>query len=280
MASIWNFSIRVNMNTLIRYYLWNGVFKGLLMEIWIYLFCSASRLAINKIKPSDAGTYQCIITDAELSEVYVQRNLTISVAKKNAGKKEVTAIADYDEEEDAVQDALLGCDNVRSAANFSSDSYLCFDLGLAGHRMSRYHVPAAGTTLTVFCNPRGLMFWIWTTNVGDLFNVFLLSGNSKPSVNWYKDGHPFSQQGYHYRINNNSLIMKEVTDVDSATYTCEAFNSHSRIQYDTVVHVNRKFFFISVFLGILTVILCAQVCMAFDLFCCCIWIVECCAFIM
>ncbi len=71
--------------------------------------------------------------------------------------------------------------------------------------------------------------------------IYYFSGNPKPSVKWYKDREAFSPQGYHYKITENSLTIREVTEYDGATYTCEAVNSNSSIEYESTVVVQRKY---------------------------------------
>merc|ERR1712233_97368 len=60
---------------------------------------------------------------------------------------------------------------------------------------------------------------------GDSFRVTCeAQGNPRPDIFWYKDGLPFDADGIRYRNGKSTIKMKNLMEVDSAVYTCQAKN--------------------------------------------------------
>ena len=49
-------------------------------------------------------------------------------------------------------------------------------------------------------------------------------GTPRPEIVWYKDGTPFDAEGIRYKNGKSTIRMKNLMEVDSAVYTCQARN--------------------------------------------------------
>ncbi|OXA43985.1 Fibroblast growth factor receptor 2 [Folsomia candida] len=190
---------------------------------WSGFEISRLGLTINKIQPSSSGVYKCILKDEHSPDVNnIHRNINITVVRKKDGEKKKQLVSEhdreYDDDAEYSEEMLIDCDRIRAKPGFSEDApYLCFERH--GDRLNQFHILPAGSGLTLKCDPKG--------------------GNPPPKLRWYKDDEPFSAAGYHYKISNNTLTMKEATESDSAVYSCEAYNSHSRIRINKEVKVQQ-----------------------------------------
>ena len=60
---------------------------------------------------------------------------------------------------------------------------------------------------------------------GDSFKVTCEArGNPEPEIFWFKDGVPFDADGIKYRNGRSTIKLKNLMEVDSAVYTCQAKN--------------------------------------------------------
>jgi len=60
---------------------------------------------------------------------------------------------------------------------------------------------------------------------GESFRVMCEAlGNPRPEIFWYKDGLPFDADGIRYKNGKSTIKMKNLMEVDSAVYTCQAKN--------------------------------------------------------
>ena len=60
---------------------------------------------------------------------------------------------------------------------------------------------------------------------GDSFKVNCeATGNPQPEIFWYKDGLPFDADGIKYKNGRSTIKLRNLRNVDSAVYTCQARN--------------------------------------------------------
>jgi len=62
-------------------------------------------------------------------------------------------------------------------------------------------------------------------------------GNPEPEIFWFKDGVPFDADGIKYKNGKSSLKMKNLMQVDSAVYSCQAKNLVGFITRNFTLHV-------------------------------------------
>ena len=60
---------------------------------------------------------------------------------------------------------------------------------------------------------------------GDSFKIACeASGNPQPEIFWFKDGVPFDADGIKYKNGRSTIKLKNLMEVDTAVYTCQAKN--------------------------------------------------------
>jgi hypothetical protein len=103
-------------------------------------------MKISKIRVKDAADYGCLAT-YEHNDLEIRRNVTIIVVRKEK-EEEVD-----DEMEEKMKEAAVDCEKIKPKGE---KEYLCFNFEVGDRLMSAYFVRAAGTSVTLRCNPEGM----------------------------------------------------------------------------------------------------------------------------
>ena len=77
---------------------------------------------------------------------------------------------------------------------------------------------------------------------GDSFKVTCEArGNPEPEIFWFKDGVPFDADGIKYRNGRSTIKLKNLMEVDSAVYTCQAKNMVGAVTRNVTLSVEPRY---------------------------------------
>lgn len=78
-----------------------------------------------------------------------RRQIGISIQRSNHSSDPEMEYLDYEQETDS-------CEHIKEKVKVADEPYLCFDVNRRRKKMTRMQVKTAGSTVTMFCNVKGV----------------------------------------------------------------------------------------------------------------------------